>query len=94
MDVYGASMRQKVRIVSGAVIFSYIDCLFRLPLHRKKLEYQNDNSPSSRVDGLGEMTRDVQPPEAESTSFMYEAPPWSASYEISATEADGVLLLP
>jgi hypothetical protein len=62
-------------------------------LFRKKLEYQTDNSPSSRVDSLGEMTRDVQPPEAESTSFMHEVPPWAESYEISATEVDGMLFL-
>jgi len=63
-------------------------------LRRKKLEYQTDNNPSSRVDSLGEMTRGIQPPEAESASFMYEVPPWAESYEISATEADGMFLLP
>ncbi|KAF8184760.1 hypothetical protein BJ912DRAFT_973913 [Pholiota molesta] len=56
---------------------------------RKKLEPQNDHSPSSRVDGLDEVTRDVNPPESDTASTMQvEVPPWAESYEISATEMD------
>ncbi|KAF8962103.1 beach-domain-containing protein [Flammula alnicola] len=56
---------------------------------RKKLEPQNDNSPSSRVDALEEVTRDVNPPETETASVIQvEVPPWAESYEISATEMD------
>lgn len=58
-----------------------------------KLEYQTDNNPSSRVDNLCEITRDVQLPEVESASFIHEVPPWAESYEISATEVDGMELL-
>ncbi|KAF9479125.1 beach-domain-containing protein [Pholiota conissans] len=56
---------------------------------RKKLEPQNDKSPSSRVDGLDEATRDVNPPDSETASIMQvEVPPWAESYEIAATEMD------
>ncbi|KIM43842.1 hypothetical protein M413DRAFT_26133 [Hebeloma cylindrosporum] len=56
---------------------------------RKKLEPQNDNSPSSRVDALEEVTRGVNPPDTETTSILQvEVPPWAESYEISATEMD------
>ncbi|KAF4609487.1 hypothetical protein D9613_012349 [Agrocybe pediades] len=56
---------------------------------RKKLESQTDASPSSRVDGLDEVTRAVNPPEVETTSTLHvEVPPWAESYEISATEMD------
>lgn len=60
----------------------------------KKLEPQNDHSPSSRVDGLDEVTRDVNPPEADTASTMQvEVPPWAESYEIAATEMDGIYFL-
>ncbi|KAJ3506661.1 hypothetical protein NLJ89_g6748 [Agrocybe chaxingu] len=57
---------------------------------RKKLEPQDNITPSSRVDGLDEMMRDVRPPEtSESASVIQiEVPPWAESYEISATEMD------
>ncbi|PPQ75051.1 hypothetical protein CVT24_010464 [Panaeolus cyanescens] len=56
---------------------------------RKKLEPQNDISPSTRVDGLEEIIRDVHLPDTETASVIHvEVPPWSDSYEISATEVD------
>ncbi|PPQ94175.1 hypothetical protein CVT25_003811 [Psilocybe cyanescens] len=56
---------------------------------RKKLESQTDNSPSSRVDALEEITRGVNPPEPDTSSIMQvEVPPWAETYEISATEMD------
>ncbi|KDR79337.1 hypothetical protein GALMADRAFT_223566 [Galerina marginata CBS 339.88] len=56
---------------------------------RKKLEPQNDRSPSSRVDALEEVTRGVNPPEVDSSSIIQvEVPPWAESYEIAATEMD------
>lgn len=61
-------------------------CVFR-----KKLEPQNDISPSTRVDGLDEIIRDVHLPETETASVIHvEVPPWADSYEISATEVDGM----
>jgi len=61
--------------------------------YRKKLEPQNDTSPSSRVDALEEAIRDVRLPEAETGSIIQvEVPPWADSYEISATEMEGVHL--
>lgn len=67
------------------------DCL----LFRKKLESHVDNSPSFRVDSLGELIRDVHPPppEAETSSIHIEVPPWAESYEISATEVAGVCII-
>ncbi|KAF8154493.1 hypothetical protein B0H34DRAFT_660452 [Crassisporium funariophilum] len=56
---------------------------------RNKLEPQTDNSPSSRVDALDEIIRDVRPPETETNSVMQvEVPPWAEAYEISATDMD------
>ncbi|KAH9476097.1 Beige protein-like protein 1 [Psilocybe cubensis] len=56
---------------------------------RKKLEPQVDNSPSSRVDALEEVTRGVNPPEPDTSSIMQvEVPPWAEAYEISATEIE------
>ncbi|KAF8885379.1 hypothetical protein CPB84DRAFT_1837906 [Gymnopilus junonius] len=56
---------------------------------RKKLEPQNDSSPSSRVDALEEVTRGVNPPEADTSSVMQvEVPPWAESYEIASTEME------
>jgi len=62
---------------------------FRWTYWRKKLEPQNENSPSSRVDALDEVTRDVRPPEVETPGIQIEVPPWAESYEISATDMDG-----
>lgn len=60
---------------------------------RKKLEPQVDNSPSSRVDALEEITRGVNPPEPDTSSIMQvEVPPWAEAYEISATEVEGWLI--
>jgi hypothetical protein len=87
-------MRQKGPIASGMVHFRAGLSVFpHRHFHRKKLEYETDNNPSSRVDSLGEITRDVQPPEAESASVMYEVPPWAESYEVSATEIEGSIFL-
>jgi len=59
-------------------------------MNSKKLEPQNDNSPSSRVDALEEVTRGVNPPDVETASVLQvEVPPWAESYEIAATEMDG-----
>ena len=60
---------------------------------RKKLEPQNENNPSSRVDALDEVIRDVRPPDAETSGFQIEVPPWTESYEISATDMDGISFL-
>ena len=58
--------------------------------YRKRLESQADDSPSSRVDDLGELIRDIHAIETQSTSALQtEVPPWAESYEISVTEADG-----
>ena len=41
------------------------------------------------MDALDEIIRDVRPPEAETSGFQIEVPPWTESYEISATDMDG-----
>ena len=41
------------------------------------------------MDALGEVIRDVRPPEVETSGFQIEVPPWAESYEISATDMDG-----
>ena len=41
------------------------------------------------MDALDEVIRDVRPPEAETSGFQIEVPPWTESYEISATDMDG-----
>ena len=41
------------------------------------------------MDALGEVIRDVRPPEVETPGIQVEVPPWTESYEISATDMDG-----
>lgn len=80
-------MKLKVHTVLGKVF----PCTTNLPDcdPRKKLEPQNDQTPSSRVDSVEEI-RTVQAPETDTTSLnQVEVPPWVESYEISATEMDG-----
>ncbi|GLB40924.1 putative WD40 repeats [Lyophyllum shimeji] len=56
---------------------------------RKKLEPQNDKAPSSRVDTIDENIRNIQAPDADTTSLhQAEVPPWAETYEISATEIE------
>ncbi|KAG6865428.1 hypothetical protein C0991_002666 [Blastosporella zonata] len=56
---------------------------------RKKLESQNEKTPSSRVDIKDENIRDIEEPEADTAPWQQvEVPPWAESYEISATEID------
>jgi hypothetical protein len=45
------------------------------------------------VDALDEVIRDVRPPEAETSGFQIEVPPWTESYEISATDMDGIFII-
>lgn len=84
-------MKLRALIVSGvwsnsSLLSSFAEFYFHW---RKKLEPQNENSPSSRVDALDEVIRDVRPPETETTGIQIEIPPWAESYEISATDMDG-----
>ncbi|KAF9531325.1 hypothetical protein CPB83DRAFT_848844 [Crepidotus variabilis] len=56
---------------------------------RKKLQPEVDHSPSSRVDVLDEMIRDVRPPDTETNSVtQIDVPPWAEAYEITSTEME------
>ncbi|KAF6760566.1 hypothetical protein DFP72DRAFT_988225 [Ephemerocybe angulata] len=56
---------------------------------RMKLEPQDDKPAPSRVDTLGELVRDVHPPESDTLSVhQAEVPPWAESYEISSTDME------
>ena len=66
--------------------------LYSSQLKRKKLEPQNENNPSSRVDALDEVIRDVRPPEVDTSGFQLEVSPWTESFEISTTDVDGMSL--
>jgi hypothetical protein len=42
------------------------------------------------VDALDEVIRDVRPPpEVDTPGMQIEVPPWTESYDISATDVDG-----
>ena len=50
----------------------------------------NNRTPSSRVDGNKQTTREIQTPEVDTPSLhQVEVPPWAESYELSATESEG-----
>ena len=63
----------------------FLILLYSSQLKRKKLEPQNENNPSSRVDALDEVIRDVRPPEVDTSGFQLEVSPWTESFEISTT---------
>ena len=61
----------------------------RLIILRKKLEPQDEKTPSSRV-GPDDNTREMEAPELDAQSILQqEAPPWVESYEITSTDMDG-----
>ena len=70
----------------------FLILLYSFQLKRKKLEPQNENNPSSRVDALDEVIRDVRPPEVDTSGFQLEVSPWTESFEISTTDVDGMSL--
>lgn len=81
----------RIRYVShifGSSAFRVLTFLF---WYRMKLEPQDDKPSPSRVDTLGELVRDVHPPESDTLSVHQpEVPPWAESYEISSTEMEGM----
>ena len=80
----------RIRCDQVHLCFSLFADLFFFTFNEsKKLEPQNENSPSSRVDALDEVIRDVRPPEVETPGIQIEVPPWAESYEIAATDIDG-----
>ena len=59
---------------------------------RMKLEPANDLVQSSRVDLNQANTREIDTPEIESkTPDVAEVPPWAESYEIAATDIEGIV---
>jgi len=54
----------------------------------------DNRTPSFRVDGNEQTTREIQTPEVDTTSLhQVEVPPWAESYELSATESEGIFLI-
>lgn len=45
------------------------------------------------MDAIDEVIRDVRPPEVDTSGFQIEVPPWTESYEISATDMDGIFVI-
>lgn len=59
--------------------------------HRKKLERQEDKVPITRIAQADALARQVQAVEDDAESAMRtEPPPWAESYELGATDIDGM----